>query len=518
MKKIEINEGFEKAMELIEDVGKNVFLTGRAGTGKSTFLTHFRHVTKKRIVVLAPTGVAAINVGGQTIHSFFHFKPNVTLQKVRRKYKADDPTNIYKKIDAIVIDEISMVRADLLDCVDRFLRLNGSDAYQPFGGIQMIFIGDLYQLPPVVTSIEREIFAEEYTSPYFFDAKVFDDDVFEMDFIELEKIYRQKDDAFIAVLNAIRNRSAEPSHLQTLNQRYDADFEIPDGEYYIYLTTTNARADEVNRERLDALSGEIIRMDGVVSGDFAREYYPTVEQLELKIGAQVMMLNNDAAGRWVNGSIALIEDYIDDGDGNGGIIISMESGETEEVFPHTWDIYNYAMQDGKLTSDVVGSFTQYPMRLAFAITIHKSQGKTFDKAVIDIGRGTFAHGQMYVALSRCRTLEGIILKKEITLQHVRMDWHVVRFLTQFQYAQAEKTLSLEDKMSLICNAIKNKSDLQITYLKGKDEKSRRKIQPKKMGHMTYAGKEYLGLIAHCHTRNDERVFNVERILECVICE
>lgn len=517
MKNIEVTTDFKNANACIEE-GKNIFLTGRAGTGKSTFLSYFQSVTKKRIVVLAPTGVAAINVCGQTIHSFFHFAPNIILKKVRKKYKNNDSGNVYTKIDAIVIDEISMVRADLLDCVDKFLRLNGPDRSCPFGGIQMIFIGDLYQLPPVVTSVEREIFSQEYASPYFFDAKVFKDGVFDMEFVELEKIFRQKDESFIDILNVVRNRSAQTQHFDLLNQRVDTQFKVSQNEYYVYLTTTNDMADRINHERLAALSGKSVLVYGIKSGDFSREYFPTLEQLELKIGAQVMMLNNDAAGRWVNGTIARIEDFIDDGEGQQGIVISKEDGVIEEVFPHTWDIYNYVMKDEKLISEVVGSFTQFPMRLAFAITIHKSQGKTFDKVVVDIGRGTFAHGQMYVALSRCRTLEGIILKTEILPRHIRMDWRVVEFVTQYQYAQAAKIFSLEEKMRMITEAITTKKDVRFTYLKGKDEKSLRTVQPKKIGSMQYAGCEYIGLIAYCHTRKDDRVFNVERILTCEIID
>lgn len=513
---IDLNPEFQRALEMIESGEKNIFITGRAGTGKSTLLQYFRAKTKRRVVVLAPTGVAAINVGGQTVHSFFGFKPNITLQKVGRKYKADDKKNIYKKIDTIVIDEISMVRADLLDCVDKFLRLNGLNAGKPFGGIQMIFIGDLYQLPPVVTSAEKYIFSSHYASPYFFASRVFSESDFSIELIELEKIYRQKDETFIRLLNSIRNRTAEEVDIKKLNARLNPDFQVPKNEYYIYLTTTNDLADKVNRERLDELSGKIETLEAQVAGNFSREYFPTAEILELKKGAQIMMLNSDLSGRWVNGTIAKIIDFDFSEQGTREIIIQLENGDIEAVHPHTWDIYNFFLEDGKLFSKSIGSFTQYPLRLAFAITIHKSQGKTFDKIVLDIGRGTFAHGQMYVALSRCRTLEGIVLKKEIKLHNIRMDWNVVKFITQFQYRQAEKNLSLGDKVALIKKAIREKKDLQITYLKGKDEKSRRVILPKKIGQMEFSGHQYLGLIAHCRTRKEDRIFNVERILECVV--
>lgn len=513
---IEINEGFQRALELIEAEKKNVFITGRAGTGKSTLLAYFRTKTKRKIVVLAPTGVAAINVGGQTIHSFFKFKPNITAEKVKAKYQKDDKKNIYRKIEAIVIDEISMVRADLLDCVDKFMRLNGPNKEKPFGGVQMIFIGDLYQLPPVVTSSEKHIFSSHYASPYFFSARVFDRPDFELEFLELEKIYRQKDEKFIGLLNAIRNRTVSEDDLKILNKKLAPDFEPASGDYYIYLTTTNDAADSVNREKLSQLPGQSQQFEAEIVGNFSKEYFPTAQVLEMKVGAQVMMLNNDSMGRWVNGSVAKILAFEENEFGTTEVMVQLENGEIEEVTPHTWDVYNFFLENGKLFSRSIGSFTQYPLRLAFAITIHKSQGKTFDKAVIDIGRGTFAHGQMYVALSRCRTLEGIVLKKEIKKGHIIMDWNVVKFVTSFQYRQAEKLLSLEDKIALIKKAIKEKQTLQITYLKGKDEKSQRSIRPKKIAEMEFSGHPYLGLVAFCLSRKEDRTFNVERILECEI--
>ncbi|MFH1362141.1 MAG: AAA family ATPase, partial [bacterium] len=251
---IELNDLFKKSLELLENSGQNLFITGKAGTGKSTLLDYFRGQTKKRVVVLAPTGVAAINVRGETIHSFFGFKPDITLDKVRKlDFEKRGKPNIYKKIEAIVIDEISMVRADLLDCVDKFLRLNGPDKNLPFGGLQMIFFGDLYQLPPVVTSREQHIFKGHYASPYFFSARVFQ--IVKFEYLELEKVYRQKDEKFIALLNAIRNNSATETELTALNQRYLPDFEAT-GDYSIYLTTTNQMARELNEVRLNSLKGK----------------------------------------------------------------------------------------------------------------------------------------------------------------------------------------------------------------------------------------------------------------------
>ena len=509
---IDFNPQFRKALELMEETNRNVFITGRAGTGKSTLLNYFKEHTGKKAVVLAPTGVAAINVGGQTIHSFFGFKPDVTLGAIRKRFR-DEKKNIYRKLKAIVIDEISMVRADLLDCVDKFLRLNGPDEKFPFGGVQMIFIGDLYQLPPVVTGHEREIFREHYATPYFFSAKVFED--LDWEFIELEKIYRQKDDDFIRLLNAIRNRTVTDNDLVLLNQRFDPNFTAPPDDFYIYLTTTNALADRLNDEQLAQLPGKTWTVHGIIEGDFSKEYLPTALDLKLKKGAQIMLLNNDSSGRWVNGTIGRMIGIKKDEEKQDILITRLDNGQKMEITPYTWEIFRFFLKNGELSSEVVGSFTQYPVRLAFAVTIHKSQGKTFERAIIDVGKGTFAHGQMYVALSRCTTLEGIVLMKPIRKNHVLMDWQVVKFLTSCQYDIAARQLPREDKIQIIENAITKKQTLEIVYLKAKDEKTRRLIKPLVVGDMEYKGHPFIGLEALCMTRREKRVFNVDKILEIV---
>ena len=260
---IDLNEQFRHALHIMEHTDKNIFITGRAGTGKSTLLSYFRQATRKKVAVLAPTGVAALNVKGQTIHSFFRFKPNITLERVRR-LRLSDEENIYRQLDAIIVDEISMVRADLLDCVDRFLRLNGPKAESPFGGIQMIFIGDLYQLPPVITSAEKEVFRSAYETPYFYSAKVFGS--FEMEFVELEKIYRQHDAQFINLLNSIRNNSITEEGLRLLNLRCVPDFEPSLDDFYIYLTTINKLAEEINSRELARLDTELHTFTGRIEG------------------------------------------------------------------------------------------------------------------------------------------------------------------------------------------------------------------------------------------------------------
>lgn len=507
---IDLNPQFQRALDIMEKTRKNVFITGRAGTGKSTLLNYFCDQTAKKAVILAPTGVAAVNVGGQTIHSFFGFKPDVTPSSIRRKVK-DEKKNLYKKLETIVIDEISMARADLLDCVDRFLRLNGPTEKLPFGGIQMIFIGDLYQLPPVVSGQEKEIFRGHYTTPYFFGAKVFDE--LDMEFVELEKIYRQKDGEFIRLLNAIRNRSVTDDDLALLNRRVDPEFSAPPDDFFICLTSTNEQANRINDEQIARLKGKTYTFHGLVEGDFGKEYLPTQVELKLKKGAQIMLLNNDAYGRWVNGTVGKMTGVKKDEDEEEVIIARLDNGMRVEIAPYTWELFRLALKDGELTSEVVGSFTQYPVRLAFAVTIHKSQGKTFERAVIDVGRGTFAHGQMYVALSRCTTLDGIVLKKPIRKSHILMDWQVVKFLTRFQYHQAERNLPREEKIRLLREAIEKKQSMEIVYLKSKDEKSRRVIKPLVIGEMEYSGHLFFGLEAVCMTRRAKRVFNVDKILE-----
>jgi ATP-dependent exoDNAse (exonuclease V) alpha subunit len=511
---IELNEQFRHTLDIMEHTDKNIFITGRAGTGKSTLLNYFRNTTKKRVVVLAPTGVAAINVKGQTIHSFFKFKPHVTLQKINPIPRERNTTTVYQELDVIVIDEISMVRADLLDCVDKFLRLNGPNRNNTFGGIQMIFVGDLYQLPPVVTKDEKEILSSMYETPYFFSAHVFNH--LEMEFIELQKIYRQHDEHFISLLNAIRNKSITNEGLELLNQRYIPDYEPALDDFYVHLTPTNELAERINCKQLDKLANAKYTFTGTIDGKFGKEYLPTAVNLEIKTGAQIMMLNNDASGRWVNGTIGKIADIEameKEGIIETVIIAELANGKMVEVSPYIWEIFRFFIKDGQLQSEVVGTFTQYPLMLAWALTIHKSQGKTFEKVIIDIGKGTFAHGQMYVALSRCTKLDGIILKKIIHKNHIWMDYKVMSFLTKYQYKKAEQICSSEEKIKIIRKAIKNNSALRIVYLKPNDEKTERIIEPANVGEMEYNNVKYIGVEAFCQKRKQNRVFRIDRILE-----
>lgn len=424
--KLDLNPQFKQALSLMEETSQSLFITGKAGTGKSTLLNYFCNKTKKKPVVLATTGVSALNVKGQTIHRFFNFYIDVTPEKIRNKDTKPRDPKLYRKLKTIIIDEASMLRADLLDCIDVFLRMYGPDATQPFGGLQMIFVGDLYQLPPVVKKEERHIFRTYYATPYFFSAKALESASLEV--VELETVYRQKEEQFIGLLNKIRNNSAEPEDIEELNQRHLPNAEtLQEEAFTINLTATNAKADEINKSHLNALGGKLYSSEAIVHGDFGKEYYPTAINLQFKVGSQIMLLNNDQEKRWVNGSIGIIEAVKHDGK---YLRVRLHDGDRlVSLLPFTWEIYKLSVKGDAIISECVGGFTQYPFRLAWAVTIHKSQGKTFDRVVIDIGQGPFNSGQIYVALSRCTSFDGIQLKVPIEKQHIRTDPRIYKFLT-----------------------------------------------------------------------------------------
>lgn len=429
MNNIDINKDFKHALSRMEQSDDNVFITGKAGTGKSTLLGYFCETTIKNCVVLAPTGVAALNVGGQTIHSFFNFYVDVTPEKIINKEVVPYSKQLYRNLTTIIIDEISMVRADLMDCIDVFLRLYGPTPNRAFGGVQMLFFGDLYQLPPVVPKTERDIFKSHYASPFFFSAHAFKETTY--DTIQLKKIYRQKDKAFIELLDNIRQNNISFQQLKALNvkclyQTNKSAETTAQTNHAIHLTTTNQKADSINATHLEKLEGEPHQSKAKVVGEFSKEYYPTHGSLNLKAGAQVMLVNNDTDKRWHNGSIGVIEKFVKQKRNKTALQIRLhESQETVLVSPHKWEVFRFHLVDDKIVSTPVGTFTQYPVRLAWAITIHKSQGKTFDNVVIDLGRGTFVPGQLYVALSRCTSLEGIVLKQPIQRRDIETDPSVV---------------------------------------------------------------------------------------------
>jgi ATP-dependent DNA helicase PIF1 len=423
-----LDEDLAAAFHLLEFTSETFFLTGRAGTGKSSLLNYFRKHTIKKYVVLAPTGLAALQVGGATIHSFFGFPLRVMLPddpEIVKWGKGHPRLRIVKKMDTLVIDEVSMLRADLLDAIDQSLRLNlGSDA--PFGGKQVVFIGDVFQLAPVHSPTESELAGEEeYPNPYFFSARSFMQSRPRV--VELKRIYRQNDEDFIYLLNRVRMGIASQEDLDTINERLETNGN--DQPFAVTLTSVNAIADAVNQQRIIELKSPPFSYRASVDGKFHSKLFPTSERLSLKVGAQVMMVKNDLQGKWVNGSIGVVESLTPE-----KVQVKFSDGSVHPVDRAVWEnkSYTWDRAERKITFDVLGSFTQFPMKLAWAITIHKSQGLTFDNINIDLGRGAFTHGQLYVALSRCRTLEGIRLRSKIQLKDMIVDEAVGDFAGKFR--------------------------------------------------------------------------------------
>lgn len=494
---IEITPEFKEAFELICHGKQHLFITGNAGTGKSTLLDYCRRNCKKNLVVLAPTGVAALNVQGQTIHRFFGFPVNVTPEKIKNFQILPRAKRIYKQLQTLIIDEASMLRADLLDCIDAFLRLYGPDAEQSFGGVQVVLVGDLYQLPPVISSAERSFFASRYETPYFFSAEVCRS--INLRVIELNKIYRQKDARFIELLSRIRHNTASEDDIKALNARLHAVF--PDDSFCISLTTTNQMADKINMAGLNKINAPSYLSHAVADGSFKQEYYPAAEELELKTGAQIMFLNNDMKGRWVNGTLGLIEDIKSTSEKIRFLRVRLqENQKLVDVFPYTWEIYKFSLIGKEIVSEPAGSFTQFPLRLAWAVTIHKSQGKTFDRLKLDIGSGTFAPGQLYVALSRCTSFEGLCLEKPVSFAHILSDERIVEFMHRYT---GNGVLSDEEKIRLLQKAALNRQKLEILYRKANGETSRRIIIP------THIKGE--NVQAFCIQRQQQRSFNISRI-------
>jgi len=437
---IEINDEFQKTLKILLETNENVFVTGKAGTGKTTFLKYFVSHCNKKFVVLAPTGVAALNAGGETIHSFFKFRTDITIDKVSKKRYGKN--SIYKNLDTIVIDEVSMLRADLLDCVDKFLRLNGPIPKLPFGGIQMLFIGDLRQLPPVVKKEEEFLFHKYYDSPYFFSAKCMDE-VF-CHIIEFQKVYRQTDEKFISMLNSIRTNNVDSDIINCLNEKVNKKLE--NRKLSILLTTTNKSAEFYNDKFLNQINCDSKTFVAETEDIDNVSAFPVNSELKLKVGAQVMMLNNDSKNRWVNGSIGVVEDIRKDlSKDKYQIYVKMQNGKTEIVEQHKWELFKYKwnQESNVVETETAGSFSQYPMKLAWAVTIHKSQGKTFDSVLIDLGYGAFAPGQLYVALSRCKDLDGISLTKPIKRTDVIIDTKIEELLKKrerINYLTEKRTL------------------------------------------------------------------------------
>lgn len=474
---MQFSDEFSYALDFVKYTNKSIFLTGKAGTGKTTFLRHLKNTTDKNCIVVAPTGVAAINAGGVTIHSMFNLPPMnfvptkqvvdshlVNELELKRKVKLrKEKRKLFQSIQTIIIDEISMVRADLLDAIDVVLRFVRSNQL-PFGGVQMVFIGDMFQLPPVLQDNEWNFLKEYYSSPYFFSAQVLQT----IDFacIELKHIYRQSDADFIDLLNAVRNQSITHLQLEKLNETFHPNFS--NFSDFITLTTHNYKAQKINELELNKLSSFPHSFTAEIDGDFKSSIYPTDEKIILKEGAQIMFIKNDsdAEKNYYNGKLAKVNSIFEDDD--FGTIIEVIFNDSQEKYrlkKETWKNIEYKIDDknGETKENTVGTFTQYPIRLAWSVTIHKSQGLTFEKAIIDASEA-FATGQVYVALSRCKTLEGIILNSKIRLDNIKTDPKIIEFQQRIWNEQKlQEVLTSQKYEFAIENVINHLSMLSVSY-------------------------------------------------------
>ncbi|WP_321332976.1 tetratricopeptide repeat protein [uncultured Bacteroides sp.] len=526
------NPEFQDALNLIQYTRQSVFLTGKAGTGKSTFLKYICQNTKKKHVVLAPTGIAAINAGGSTMHSFFKLPfypllpddPNMSLQRGRIheffKY-AKQHRKLLEQIELVIIDEISMVRADIIDAIDRILRVYSHNLREPFGGKQILLVGDVFQLEPVVKSDEREIINRFYPTPYFFSARVFSE--IDLVSIELKKVYRQTDKVFVNVLDHIRTNTAGAADLQLLNTRFGMSIEQSEEDMYITLATRRDNVDFINDKKLAELPGDPIVFHGEITGEFPESSLPTPKDLILKPGAQIIFIKNDYERRWVNGTIGTISGI----DEEGTIYVITDDGKECDVKKDSWRNIRYKYNEKKkqIEEEELGVFVQYPIRLAWAITIHKSQGLTFSRVVIDFTGGVFAGGQAYVALSRCTSLEGIQLKKQISRADIFVRPEIVGFAERFnnrvaiekalkqaqadvEYVEATKAFdagNFEEFLEQFFKAIHSRYDIEkpairrfirkklgiINQLKNENSKLKEQMATQKQSLQKYAREYYL---------------------------
>ncbi|MGA2297624.1 MAG: AAA family ATPase [FCB group bacterium] len=433
------NFEFNYAADLVKNTDKLIYLTGKAGSGKTTFLKFIKQTTTKKTVILAPTGVAALNAGGQTIHSFFKIPPSIYLPndfRLRTKAEPDDEDkrtifdnfkyrkghkNLILGVELLIIDEISMVRCDLLDVVDRLLRVFRERESEPFGGVQVVLIGDAFQLPPIAQNEQWELLKEYYETPFFFSSLVLKEN--KPQYIELKKIYRQHDREFINLLNNIRINQVSKSDLDLLNSRFIPTIFKNENLNYVTIATHNRIVDETNKRKLDELSSELKVYEAEITGDFPESMMPTEQVLNLKEGSQIMFIKNDAEKKYFNGKIATIKKLE-----NTKIVVELPEGKEIDVKKYTWTNikYTWNKKAKKIDEEIIGEFTQFPIKLAWSITVHKCQGLTFENVIADLS-DSFSPGQVYVALSRCTSIDGLILKSRISRQVIKTDPHVIKF-------------------------------------------------------------------------------------------
>ena len=448
------NQEWQQALQVIQYTRRSLFLTGKAGTGKSTFLRYVAQHTKKKYVILAPTGIAAINAGGQTLHSFFKLPfhpllPNdsrYNIRNIRKTLKySGDTTKLLRELELIIIDEISMVRADIIDFIDKVLRIYCRNMRVPFGGKQLLLVGDIFQLEPVIKEDEWRLMQPFYASAYFFSAKVWQE--MELVSIELRKVYRQSDTRFIGLLDRIRQNQTTAEDLRAINERLDASPKKgkKEGALAITLATRRDTVDYINDQKLKELEGRSSVFQGVIKGEFPETSLPAPMELEVKPGAQVIFIKNDKEKRWVNGTLGVVI-YIDEGEGI--ITVVDEDGHEYDVEREVWENMRYTFneKEQKIEEELLGTFVQFPLRLAWAITVHKSQGLTFRQVKIDFsGGGAFAGGQTYVALSRCTSLEGITLTEPIRQSDIFVRAEVVSFAQRYNNGQLIQQAIYESK-------------------------------------------------------------------------
>lgn len=435
------NKELQQALQLIQFTRHSLFLTGKAGTGKSTLLRYISATTKKKHVILAPTGIAALNVGGSTLHSFFKLPfhpllPNdtrYTIKNIRSTMKyTSEKIKMLRELELIIIDEVSMVRADIIDFIDKLLRVYNHNMREPFGGIQILFVGDVYQLEPVVKDEDRKLLHPYYASPYFFSAKVFSK--MSLISIELKKVYRQTNPVFINLLDHIRNSSVSDKDLELLNSRVGAPLKEDSDHLTITLSSHRDTVDYLNEQQLKRLEGEELVSNGIIQGDFPESSLPSPLKLVIKTGAQVLFVRNDFEKKWVNGTLGTVTGFDLD---SQTIYVLTEQGDECDVTPTIWSNikYTFNSKEQKIEEEEIGTYKQFPLKLAWAITVHKSQGLTFSQVRIDFSSGVFAGGQTYVALSRCKSLEGLSLQTPIRRDEVFVNQEVLNFSRTYNNSQ-----------------------------------------------------------------------------------